>query len=187
MFTNAQSKPCGIALGSNLGNRLQNLRNGFWEVARLRVPGTEPLVSSIYETEPVDCESGTPYYLNAVVQIEYENKPEDLITTLIEVELRLGRSFPRKKNQLRSIDLDLLYAGQLTIAKSFLTVPHPKLHQRRFVLAPLAEIAPDLVVPGQKLSTVDLLARLPAGNEVKKINDSLLTRDDDPIDFRSKG
>lgn len=106
---------------------------------------------------------------------------------LLGAERRLGRPFPRTKNRSRTIDLDLLYAGQLATQTPLVAIPHPKIYQRRFVLEPLAEIAPELMLPGQTLPIVDLLARLPAGNEVKKINDALLTCDDDPIDFRSKG
>lgn len=123
--------------------------------------------SSWYESEPVP-PSGQPWFVNAVAALETGLEPAGLLAQLQAVEARLGR-VRRGRNAARSIDLDLLdHSGQL-IETPFLTLPHPRLHERRFVLMPLAEIAPEWRHPRLRLSARELLSRLPAGQRVRRI------------------
>lgn len=137
----------GIALGSNIEPRLEHLRT-----ARLRLleihEGSEPaLESKVYETSPVDCPPGSDSFLNAVMEIETSLPPSDLLVRLQDIEQAMGRPSAHTKNSPRSIDLDVLYCGNLTSTGARLRLPHPQFAQRRFVLAPLSDIRPDLVLP----------------------------------------
>jgi 2-amino-4-hydroxy-6-hydroxymethyldihydropteridine diphosphokinase len=161
---------CGIALGSNIENRLAHLRAAREAVASLNVSTTPPLFSPVYETEPVDCEPGTSAYLNAVMEIEFEGQPVTLLDALQQIEGTLGRPSKRPRNAPRTIDLDVLYAGNLTLANEELVIPHPRLHSRRFVLRPLADIRPDLLLPGYHDSVATLLEQLPKDPQVKLIS-----------------
>jgi len=151
----------GIALGSNVGDRLENLRAARASVFAL---AGEPMKSSrVFETEPVGCEPGTAAFFNAVVEIECDDSSssESLLQALRDIECGMGRPVRYPRNASRVIDLDLLYLGEITLKNEELTLPHPRLRERRFVLAPLAEIRPELVLPGEKQSVAELLARLP--------------------------
>jgi 2-amino-4-hydroxy-6-hydroxymethyldihydropteridine diphosphokinase len=129
-----------IALGSNLGDRWAHLRSGLVEMARAGIPAVAS--SSVWETEPVD--TGDSYwFLNMVVRIETETPPLDLLELLLEVERREGR-IRTERNAPRVLDLDLLLLGDYRLEGPRLTLPHPRMWERRFVLAPLAELAPDL-------------------------------------------
>ena len=151
----------GIALGSNIGDRLHNLQLARTELLSISGISGEPLCSKVYETEPVDCEPGSAPYLNAVVEIEYEGHPISLLDELQGIEKKMGRPSKRPRNAPRTIDLDILYAGNLTLANEEIVIPHPRLHSRRFVLAPVHDIRPDLILPGYHDSISTLLARLP--------------------------
>ncbi len=164
----------GIALGSNLGDRVENLQQAARAVRNLGVPATLTFSSSIYETAPVDCVPGTPSFLNAVVEIEYLRTPRELLQTLLDIERGMGRPQVRPKNLSRSIDLDILYMDDLISADPALHLPHPGLTGRAFVLAPLAEIRPDLILPGQHASVKDLLANSSQRAEVVRRNERLL-------------
>ena len=141
-----------VGLGSNLGDREEAIRSAADAIGATRL-------STIRETEPWGYEE-QPLFLNAVAEVETEMEPRELLEELIEVERRLGRvraSGPRYGP--RTIDLDLLLYGEETIEEPRLTVPHPHLHERRFVLEPLVELDAGLVVPGRGRVS-DLLAAL---------------------------
>ncbi len=152
----------GIALGSNLGDRQSNLRTAFEQITRLPMIRPPLLVSSVYETEPVGCAPGAPSFLNAVIEIECDREPADLLQRLRRIEESLGRPGKHQRNAPRTLDLDLLYFGACVVETAELTLPHPRMHDRRFVLEPLAEIRPDLVLPGEELDLAALLRQLPA-------------------------
>jgi 2-amino-4-hydroxy-6-hydroxymethyldihydropteridine diphosphokinase len=156
----------GVALGSNLGDRLANLRTT--RKAILQLPGVTPpvLASAIYETEPIDCEPGARKFLNAVLEFDYEGDPLELLKRLGELEQALGRLSDRQRNVSRKIDIDLLYFGATKIDKKELQLPHPRMHLRRFVLQPLADIRPDLVLPNQTKTVRKLLAQLDESGRV---------------------
>src|SRR2546421_12987388 len=149
----------GIALGSNLGDRLENLRAARKAVVHLA--GDRSLMqSAVYETEAVGCEPGAGKFLNAVIEIEYDGDPTQLLEELIRVEELLGRQRDHALNVSRKIDIDILYADELNVKNEQLDLPHPRLHLRKFVLQPLADIRPDLVLPNQIVTVRELLAQL---------------------------
>jgi 2-amino-4-hydroxy-6-hydroxymethyldihydropteridine diphosphokinase len=153
-----------IALGSNLGSRAQALSSSIRHLGRL---GRVVARSSTYETEPVGYHD-QPAFLNAVVALETELEPLPLLRGLLAIERQLGRD--RSHGPLkgpRTLDLDLLMMGDWIITNAELSLPHPALTQRRFVLAPLAEIAPDLRHPETNQTMADLLALLPDEGETR--------------------
>jgi 2-amino-4-hydroxy-6-hydroxymethyldihydropteridine diphosphokinase len=160
----------GVALGSNIEDRLANLREGCRRVCLLHESGPAIRFSSIYETDPVDCAPGTSPYLNAVMGINSTMAPVALLHQLLEIEKAMGRPSKREKNVPRIIDLDVLYAGDLRVNNSEIVLPHPRLSGRRFVLAPLAEISPDLVLPGLTHSVRDLLDALEDSAQVTRLD-----------------
>jgi 2-amino-4-hydroxy-6-hydroxymethyldihydropteridine diphosphokinase len=127
-----------IALGSNIGDRAANLRRALQELAGL---GTVAQVSSFYDTAPVGYDD-QPRFLNAVCSLQTELAPGDLLIALKRIEGRLGRTAAAVRNGPRVIDLDILLYEGVTVKTPVLEVPHPRLHERAFVLRPLAEIAP---------------------------------------------
>ena len=149
----------GVALGSNLGDRLSNLRAA--RKAILQLAGVTPPIfaSAVYETEPINCESDAGKFLNAVLEFDYKGDPLELLKRLGELEQALGRLPDHPRNVSRKIDIDLLYFDATKIAKKELQLPHPRVHLRRFVLQPLADIRPDLVLPNQTQSVRELLAQ----------------------------
>jgi 2-amino-4-hydroxy-6-hydroxymethyldihydropteridine diphosphokinase len=167
---------CGIALGSNIGDRLANLREGCKRAHLLHELGPFR-VSPIYETTPVDCEPGTMPYLNAVIEINFTGPPVALLDRLLEIEKAMGRPSKRPKNSPRIIDLDALYAGNVVLNSPEIIIPHPRLYQRRFVLTPLADIAPDLVLPGQTRTVRRLLAELDDPGQVTRLGIPLFDRE----------
>jgi 2-amino-4-hydroxy-6-hydroxymethyldihydropteridine diphosphokinase len=160
-----------IALGSNIGDRLENLRvarKAIFDLANVKPP---VLSSAVYETEPVGCEPGAGKFLNAVVEFEYGGDPERLLEELIEIEEALGRKRDHPQNVSRTIDIDLLYSGEQRINHERLQLPHPRLHAREFVLRPLADIRPDLVLPGEKKTVNDLLMEVQQTSDVVRCAD----------------
>lgn len=137
----------GISLGSNLGDRLAHLRAAVDGLARVR-SSAHLLLSSIYETDPVDCPAGSGTFFNAVVEIETDLTPLDLLACTQAIEIELGRPRAHDFNAPRTADLDLLYYDEVTINEGDLILPHPRMFGRIFVLKPLAEIRPDLIPDG---------------------------------------
>ena len=156
----------GVALGSNLGDRLENLRAARKEILGLSNVKPPILSSAIYETDPVDCEPGADKFLNAVVEFEYESDPTSLLEPLIGIERTLGRQRAHPKNVSRTIDIDLLYCGDRKIEDAQLHLPHPRVHLRKFVLQPLADIRPGLILPGQTQTVDELAAKVENSGEV---------------------
>lgn len=153
-----------VALGSNLGDSSRILRAAMEQVQRLT---TAPLSkSSLWQTSPVDCPPGSPPFVNAVVGLVPgpRETPESLLAKLQAVEKDFGRRPKQVLNEPRPLDLDLITFGQETRITPALTLPHPRAHLRRFVLQPLSEIAPELILPGQTRSIADWL-RLLSTNE----------------------
>jgi 2-amino-4-hydroxy-6-hydroxymethyldihydropteridine diphosphokinase len=150
----------GIALGSNLGERVANLRNARKDIAALSGALPPMRSSAIYETDPVGCEKGAGKFLNAVIEVGYAGEPDALLSALAAIEKMLGRPAAHARNVSRTIDLDLLYFGELVIETGELHLPHPRIVEREFVLRPLAEIRPDLILPEQTESISALLFRL---------------------------
>ena len=161
----------GVALGSNLGDRLGNLRAARKAIVAL--PNVKPpvLSSAIYETEPVGCEPGAAKFLNAVVEFDYEGDPARLLEQLIRIEEALGRKRDHSKNISRAIDIDLLYSGDCSIENERLQLPHPRIHLRKFVLQPLTDVRPDLILPNQKKTIRQLLADSKEAGEVIRVAD----------------
>lgn len=149
-----------VALGSNLGDRLENLRAARQRIGELADVQPPILSSAIYETVPIDCEPEAAKFLNAVIEFDYAGDPIRLLDQLLRIEESLGRRRNHPKNVSRTIDIDLLYRGDSRIDNERLQLPHPRMHLRRFVLQPLADIRPSLVLPGQTRTVADLLAEL---------------------------
>jgi 2-amino-4-hydroxy-6-hydroxymethyldihydropteridine diphosphokinase len=142
------SQHVGIALGSNLGNRLANIQIARDVLRSLAVPDAPFLQAPIYQTSPVGCPEGSPDFYNTVVTFEFVGTPFDLIDRTQEIEARLGRVSKPERNAPREIDVDILYFGVERLNTGALVLPHPRLTQRRFVLQPLADVQPDLTLPG---------------------------------------
>ena len=154
-----------LSLGSNLGDRQTNLRNA---AGRLLELGHVLEVSSLYETEPVEF-TDQPGFLNCAVAVQTELIPREFLAGILSIERSMGRQRTQPKGP-RIIDIDILLFGPAHLNTPTLTVPHPAMAERRFVLEPLAEIAPDAKVPLQKKTVRELLEALPKGGpKVKKI------------------
>jgi 2-amino-4-hydroxy-6-hydroxymethyldihydropteridine diphosphokinase len=152
-----------LGLGSNLGRRKENL-----DIAIRRIKeeaGTVLISSSVYETEPWKFDSDSRF-LNMVVKLETELVPSDLLEALLEIEKSMGRVRDKKQYSSRVIDIDILFYENLEIAYHNLKIPHPHIQDRRFVLVPLVEIAPDHMHPVFKKSVKDLLNACPDNSAV---------------------
>ncbi len=132
-----------IGLGSNLGDRSKNLSGAVERLSRI---GTIAAVSAIYETKPWGVDGYQPRYLNQVAAVNTALDPLEVVAELLGIEHSLGRT-RQEKNASRTLDLDLLLHGESVVDASGVSVPHPRLHERAFVLVPLAEIAPDIIHP----------------------------------------
>jgi 2-amino-4-hydroxy-6-hydroxymethyldihydropteridine diphosphokinase len=157
-----------VALGSNLGDSRRCILQAM---DRLEGLSRSPLLrSSLWRTSPVDCPRGSPPFVNAVVGLvlQGEETPESLLARLQSLEKEFGRQPKRVPNEPRPLDLDLIAFGAEIRATALLTLPHPRAHERRFVLQPLSEFAPDLVLPGQVRTVAQLLAGLPPDPGMKR-------------------
>ena len=152
-----------LSLGSNVGDREAHLRDA---IARLGTAGRVVAVSSFYETEPVEFIQ-QPWFLNCVAALETSQMPRQLMTSLLRIEQEMGRTRVRKKGP-RTIDIDILLFDNEQIVSQELTIPHPAMPQRRFVLEPLAELAPEAVHPVLQKTVRELLDALPPGQAVRK-------------------
>ncbi len=150
----------GIALGSSLGDRLANLAAGRDAVLRLPHLSAQVLQSRVYETEPVGTGPDAGPFLNAVIEVDSDAEPLALLAALRGIESALGRPTRHPRNAPRTLDLDILYIGDLVMSDDALILPHPRLHERRFVLAPLNDIRPELRLPGQSQTVAELFAGL---------------------------
>jgi 2-amino-4-hydroxy-6-hydroxymethyldihydropteridine diphosphokinase len=126
--------------------------------------------SAIYETEPVGCEKGAAKFFNAAIEFGYAGAPEDLLRELAAIEKLLGRPPAHERNVSRSIDLDLLYFGDAVIETAELRLPHPRIAEREFVLRPLADIRPELVLPEQSEPVGVLLLRVAPSAAVVRLD-----------------
>ena len=164
-----------VGLGSNLdsahGSKLDVIRKA---VKALGEFSSQPYIaSSFYESEPDGCPPNSPLFVNSVVALflPVNTDLKSFFWSIQRLEEKLGRVRSGINNQPRSIDLDLLFFGHISLSSDALTIPHPRALERRFVLEPLAEIAPDLVLPGQKFSVLQLLKDLPQREWVRKLED----------------
>jgi 2-amino-4-hydroxy-6-hydroxymethyldihydropteridine diphosphokinase len=153
-----------LSLGSNIGDRAGNLREA---IERLRSLGEVGAVSSLYETEPIEY-TEQPWFVNCAVKLETSLTATQLLGGILEIEKKMGRHREKKKGP-RNIDLDILLYGDRIVDGPELTIPHPAMHERRFVLVPLAEIAPEVKHLASKKTVRELLQTLGAGQVVKKI------------------
>ena len=158
-----------IALGSNLGDRLENLQAARRQILQLNEVHPPILSSGIYETEPVDCEREASKFLNAVVEFDYDGDPGQLLEQAARIEESLGRKHNHQKNVSRTIDIDLLYCGDRQIDNERLQLPHPRMHLRKFVLQPLTDIQPDLILPNQRKTIRQLLAASDESGDVVRL------------------
>jgi 2-amino-4-hydroxy-6-hydroxymethyldihydropteridine diphosphokinase len=153
-----------LSIGSNLGDRAANLRAA---VAQLDVAGRRLAVSSLYETQPVDVPN-QPWFLNCVAAIETGKTPRELLSIALQIEAGMGRLRMSEKGA-RKIDIDLVLFGDRVVDEPGLKIPHPAMHQRRFVLEPLVEIAPEARHPGLGKTARELLAELADGQTVRRL------------------
>jgi 2-amino-4-hydroxy-6-hydroxymethyldihydropteridine diphosphokinase len=154
-----------LSLGSNLGNPEKQLRAAIQALASL---GQVTKVSSFYETEPVE-QIAQPWFTNCAVELQTEKMPRQLLAAILKLEEAMGRRRTQDKGP-RIIDIDILLFGNSIVQALGLSIPHPAMHQRRFVLEPLAEIAPEVRHPRLKRTIRELRDALPSGQAVKKIN-----------------
>lgn len=155
-----------LSLGSNIGDREAALRNA---ITRLQTNRRIVAVSSFYETQPVEF-TEQAWFLNCAVALETTEAPEELMAAILTLEQKMGRARIQPKGP-RIIDIDILLWNEAVADSPALTIPHPAMHNRRFVLAPLVEIAPDAVHPALNKTIQELLNTLPEGQMIRRFAD----------------
>ncbi|MGK0184589.1 MAG: 2-amino-4-hydroxy-6-hydroxymethyldihydropteridine diphosphokinase [Verrucomicrobiales bacterium] len=162
MGADDRSMEVGIAIGSNLGDRMEHLRSAVAALRPHLSRGATIEKSAVFATAPVDCPAGSAAFYNAVIVVRYDGTGSEMLTLTREIERNAGRPSAESRvvNAPRVLDLDLLYAGDERVETEQLVLPHPRLHQRRFVLEPLVSLRPDLVLPGEVLTLLCLLDEL---------------------------
>jgi len=158
----AVQKVAYLSLGSNVGDREASLREA---IARLGAVGEVVAVSSFYETEPVEV-TGQRWFLNCAVALKTKKMPKQLMAALLGIEQAMGRRRIQKKGP-RTIDIDMVLFGNAVVETRDLAIPHPAMHERRFVLEPLAEIAPEVRHPVLRRTIRELRDALPEGQAVR--------------------
>ena len=166
-----QTRLVGIALGSNEDNRLEHLQAALRWLEKISIATVKG--SRVYETAPFECAEGTPFFLNAVCEIVSSEDPFKLLRQMRAFERDRGRPESYPKNAPRTLDLDLLYAGDMKMDTEELKLPHPRILERRFVLQPLCDIRPDLILPGTTQPIHAFLASLPNKGDVKLYSQTL--------------
>lgn len=150
----------GIALGSNLGDRLHHLQEAVRRLLLVHPTMMLQAAAPVYETDPVDCPEGSQSFYNTVIAVSCALAPLELLREMRAIEVKLGRPPEHGHHAPRTVDLDLLYAGDTMLHHPDLTLPHPRMTQRRFVLQPLADIRPGMVLPGGAKSIAQYLGSL---------------------------
>lgn len=150
----------GIALGSNLGRRLAHLQLARDMLRKLVPDDTVYLQAPIYQSEPVDCPPDSPDFYNTVIEIDFIGSPYELLEHTQGIEFHFGRGIVHQTNAPRIIDLDILYFGNEVIKETILNIPHQEMTSRRFVLQPLSDIRPELILPGDKATITEHLYHL---------------------------
>jgi len=161
----AMSELVYLSLGSNVGDRGAQLREAQ---TRLGSAGRVVAVSSVFETEPVEF-TEQPWFLNCAVALETSSTPRQVMTAILRIEEEMGRRRVQKKGP-RAIDIDILLFGNIVMQDPELTIPHPSMQQRRFVLDPLAEIAPEMRHPVLEKTIRELRDALPPGQVVRWVS-----------------
>lgn len=158
----------GIALGSNLGDRLAHLQAAKRHLQALHDGSGPFLCSKIYETAPVDCPDGSPHFLNAAIELSTQAPPFDFLKSLQSIEIELGRPPEHLFHAPRPIDLDLLYYGDMRISHASLTLPHPSISERLFVLKPLVDICPERIISVNDSKVRELCDNMEASQNISQ-------------------
>ncbi len=169
-MTNVSGSEIYLAIGSNLGTPLDNLRRGVQRIEALL--GVSVQCSSPWLTTPLDCPAGSPPFANAALRFSRTPHldPLALLDTCQRIEVELGREPKKVLNEARPLDLDIIDFGQLPLNSERLILPHPRAHERFFVLAPLVELCPQLVLPGHDKTVKEYFRACPTDFQAKRVS-----------------